>query len=204
MAPTRAQEDPLLDTFLRTLRGNGPQNPVGYKYSIRRPHRASNHTARPNRCQRATTGGVQRQEGNPPADRARNAGATQQTCRGQVRRQDEGEQGSVRHEVARRRVVGDAQPRFGRACAAWGCRALPERAPADHQSVPDRQEPWGEAPGRAGVSCYIRRRRRRARLAPSPIIQVPRVHTPRRRAGASLKLPSANLASGPQRGKAAT
>jgi hypothetical protein len=74
----------------------GVKVPVGYKYSIRRTHRASNHTAQSNRCQRATIGGVQRPEGKPPADRTRNAGATQQICRGQARRQDEGEQGSVR------------------------------------------------------------------------------------------------------------
>ncbi len=35
------------------------------QYSIRRPNRASNHTAQSNPCHRATTGGVHRPEGNP-------------------------------------------------------------------------------------------------------------------------------------------
>jgi len=96
-------------------------------------------------------------KGTRRADRAPNAGATQQTCRGQARRQDEGEQGSVRHEVGRRPVVGDAQPRFGRASVAWGHRALLDRAPADHRWDSDRQEPWGKAPDRAGVALLHRR-----------------------------------------------
>lgn len=81
--------------------------------------------------------------------RARNAGATQHTCRGQTCRGQAGGQTKVsraRHEVARRWVVG-AQPRFGRAYTAWGCGALPERAPADHRWDSDRQEPWREATG---------------------------------------------------------
>ncbi len=154
------QLDPRMSPLSCCERSNlhvGRSEGVGYKYSIRRPHRASNHAAQSNRCQRATIGGVQRPEGNLAGRSCTKPGATQQTCRGQARPQDEGEQGWVRHEVARRPVVGDAQRRFGRASVAWGHRALPDRAPADHGWDSDRQEPWGKAPDRAGAALLHRR-----------------------------------------------